>query len=367
ACTLRLADTVFLGDGYKEGVKGDAWFGSVKAAAELGKQGKMAVLQIKMGFGLFPKKFIEETMKDAPGGTHVVLEGTHPNGTDLIAIGYRYNAKTTLHFVMTTDAFSTRPGPPYEMKYADRFGNVQVRMVTRPRVISEFFENSNCIDLHNQARQSDLALEKCWQTMDPWFRLHTTLIGINVVNTHKLCDIHHLFLRQRQTPYNRFEETHEDDGSAYMTVKKFAGRLSNHLLKYANMHDREDRGFSSGRVSSVPAAVTASSSSDEVSNLSENDQLICVRVLEDVNGVKHYQMPYPSAKNKNGKKYAKARECLLCRSNEATTKKNSCFYCATCDRRAFCCPSSRNGQRDCFKAHVDAVARQSGRLNCSST
>ncbi|MGH7955347.1 MAG: hypothetical protein ACREOZ_05245, partial [Gloeomargaritales cyanobacterium] len=85
ACTLRLADTVFLGDGYKEGVKGDAWSGSVKGAPELGKQGKLAVLQIKMGFGLFPKKFVEETLKDAPGGTLFLREHI-PMGQTLLRL-----------------------------------------------------------------------------------------------------------------------------------------------------------------------------------------------------------------------------------------------------------------------------------------
>ena len=60
--------------------------------------------------------------------------GTHPNGKELLAIGYRYNSKKTLMFVATEDAGSTTKGTPYEMKFADGDGNVHVRYVDRPDV-----------------------------------------------------------------------------------------------------------------------------------------------------------------------------------------------------------------------------------------
>ena len=39
---------------------------------------------------LYPKKFIEAALADGPGGIHIVLKGTHPNGVKFICIGYRY-------------------------------------------------------------------------------------------------------------------------------------------------------------------------------------------------------------------------------------------------------------------------------------
>ena len=39
-------------------VKGDAWFGSVTAAAELAKAGKDCCLQVNQNSGLYSKKFI---------------------------------------------------------------------------------------------------------------------------------------------------------------------------------------------------------------------------------------------------------------------------------------------------------------------
>lgn len=88
------------------GVRCDAWFGSVKAATALGQKGYKAVLQVKTGHGLFPKKFIEDTLKDAPGGIWIVLQSTF-QGIPLIAIGYCYSTHTTLHFVTTKDAGCT--------------------------------------------------------------------------------------------------------------------------------------------------------------------------------------------------------------------------------------------------------------------
>ena len=48
------------------------------------------------------------------------------------------------------------------------------------------FKFSNCVDLHNQSRQFDLALEKRWVTQDPYFRLYTTMVGMTVVDAWKI-------------------------------------------------------------------------------------------------------------------------------------------------------------------------------------
>ena len=61
--------------------------------------------------------------------------------------------------VTTSDAESTTPGEPYEMKFTDTYGNIHVRDVDCPAVISRFFQESNCVDKHNQASQFELDLE----------------------------------------------------------------------------------------------------------------------------------------------------------------------------------------------------------------
>lgn len=45
---------------------------------------------------------------------------------------------------------------------------------------------SNKIDVHNQLRQHELALEEHWLTHDPWFRLDTTFIGMTVIDAFQL-------------------------------------------------------------------------------------------------------------------------------------------------------------------------------------
>ena len=208
ACCLRLLDQFVL-PASRECFKGDAWFGSVKAVVEAGIKGHLAVTQVKTNKALFPKEFIESTLKDMPGGVQIVLEGKHPNGTPLIAMGYRYSKKTTLFFVLHKDAGSTELGVPYEMKYTDDHGNVCVRLIDRPDVISKFFVDSNLIDAHNQVRQCELALEKQWVTNCGYFCVATTLVRINVVDCWKLAQYHKV-MRQDE-----------------MSIVKFAGLSGN--------------------------------------------------------------------------------------------------------------------------------------------
>jgi hypothetical protein len=101
---LRLIELADPEDGLKECIKGDAWFGSIRACAALGGKGHKAFLQIKGNTCFYSKTFIEEQMAATPGGPSIVMKDTHPNGVPLIVIGYRYSTRTTLFFVMTEDA-----------------------------------------------------------------------------------------------------------------------------------------------------------------------------------------------------------------------------------------------------------------------
>jgi hypothetical protein len=55
-------------EGGKHGIRGDAWFGSVRTANEVALRGHDCVFQIKQYHASFPKDFIEVALKDAPGG-----------------------------------------------------------------------------------------------------------------------------------------------------------------------------------------------------------------------------------------------------------------------------------------------------------
>jgi hypothetical protein len=206
----------------KHGVRGDAWFGSIKTANEIGLRGHEAVLQIKQYHSLFPKEFIASVLKDAPGGVYIALEGVTKDEIKLVAVGYRYSQKTTLHFVATRNAGSTALGEPYHMKYTDNYGNVCTRYIDRPQIVSNFFGSSNVIDTHNQLRQNCIRLEKKWITRDPYFRLSTTMTGINVTDAYLLANFHKVINCSAVT---------DDDETEKIGIKRFAGILAFQLIE----------------------------------------------------------------------------------------------------------------------------------------
>lgn len=149
----------------------------------MAEEGDHAILCVKTAHGRFPKKFLEEEMAEMPGGCWVVMEArAEREGVDLVAMGYKYNKKKVLLFVMTRGAASTRAGRPYKAKYNDAYGNVLSRDVARPVACNIYFERSNCVDQHNQARQHFLALEEAWVTGDGYFRQWTTFTGITATD-----------------------------------------------------------------------------------------------------------------------------------------------------------------------------------------
>ena len=62
-----------------------------------------------------------------------------PGGRPLIAIGYKYNARKVLYFIVTENAGSTKTGIPYLSKYPEQFTNVAIVPIARPLVMSIFF------------------------------------------------------------------------------------------------------------------------------------------------------------------------------------------------------------------------------------
>jgi len=166
---------------------GDSWFGSVKAVAAVAQAGYYACFIIKTGHSRSPKAWLEAKMKDYPGGTWITLEATPmKENVPLICIRYKYNKKKVLTFVMSKGAGKSTDGEPYEARFPDKYGNVCVRLVRRPAILANYFKYSNYVDMHNQARQFDLALEKKWITHNAYFRLYTTMVGMTVTDTWKI-------------------------------------------------------------------------------------------------------------------------------------------------------------------------------------
>jgi len=92
-CTLRLGVGINALPQSRSIVMVDTWFGSVKAAAATAEKGMEGIYQVKSNHELHPKGFIEDSLEEAPEGTHIIMEGTHLDGVELIAVGYRYNSK----------------------------------------------------------------------------------------------------------------------------------------------------------------------------------------------------------------------------------------------------------------------------------
>ena len=110
--------------------------------------------------GLF-KETIEKLKKDWPVCSYLVLRRKPmvPRYIRLIAIGYKYNVRKVLCFIVTDKSRITKTGIPYLSKYPDQFTNVAIRPVARPLVMSKK-SAVNEVYSHNKSRQSDLALEK---------------------------------------------------------------------------------------------------------------------------------------------------------------------------------------------------------------
>lgn len=53
---------------------GDSWFGSANYAYAVKNECDHAILQVKTAHARFPKKFLEDYMKDIPGGCWIVME-----------------------------------------------------------------------------------------------------------------------------------------------------------------------------------------------------------------------------------------------------------------------------------------------------
>jgi hypothetical protein len=302
---------------------------------------------VKQYHALFPKDYIEEALKDAPGGVHIVLKGTTKDEVNLIALGYRYSRKTILHFVLTENSGGTCQGEPYEMKYTDNYGNICTRYVDRPEVVSSFFAASNVIDTHNQLRQDLLQLEKKWLTKNPYFRLATTMIGINVTDTFLLACHHKVINTSSDTT-----------GKQKIPIRRFAAILSLQLIRQAK------RLGSSSLQPFLPeddvpvVSVTAPPSKSAVSDLSSPEfaslsEKEVVRALQDANGKTHYLVKYDITKNQSGRSRCKKRKCKLC--YEKGKRKDVSYYCISCGEGfSFC---TKGDGPDCFKIHVEQIRR----------
>jgi hypothetical protein len=83
-------------------------------------------------------------------------------GVQLGATCYKYNRRKVLFFISTFGAGGMADGNPYIQRWADDNGNIVTRDISRPHVVSNYFERSPRVDNHNKSRQHELAMEEAW-------------------------------------------------------------------------------------------------------------------------------------------------------------------------------------------------------------
>jgi len=293
---------------------------------------------------------------------HIVLKGKHPNGEKLVCVGYRYFSKKTLFFIMTEGAGCMTPGKPYEMKFVDKYGNIEIRLVERPQVISDFFYDSNSIDNNNHGRQYELALEKKWVTQKCYFRLTTTMIGLNVTDTWMLMHHHDLYPLHVKNRYTNSEQKK-------VPMKPFAGMLSGQLLYMAEELENAER-VRLARLKRRTQIENEFSNSDSEMNTEDEDGhgnalddemnnkyamyddgrgkvvKYCTRVRDftDGNGNVHGLAKYPVMIGKNNRRRGMVKQCHTCK------KLTTCF-CVKC-MKPLCYSIINKHSRRCFADHI---------------
>jgi hypothetical protein len=319
---------------------GDSWFASVESATHTKlKFNSEFVGPVKTAYSRFPRKFLEKTMAEWPGGTWLVLEGKGHEGVDLLAIGYKYNSRKVLSFITTKGAGNTEPGVPYEARWTDNKGNTRCRKIARPDVISRYFVKSNVIDKHNHARQAELKLEKKWVTKDGYFRIFTTVLGMTVIDSWKGYK-HHL-------SYN--------DADKNLQVLDFAERLAAEMLnKTYSTISPSDRNFNisplrrqddggddeggSPRRRTSPRRVIGVNGHSTISSLG----------MSDASSVKAHIMEEHTLEKRKGKVVDANGYARVKRSKCTSCNKKSTWVCKSCPSMCLC-------QGDCAQIHVDKM------------
>ena len=202
--------------------------------------------------------------------------------------------------------------------------------MARPQVVSNYFKYCNVVDLHNQARQFDLALEKKWVTQNGYFRLYTTMLGMAVTDLWK-------------TMSKSFYKSNRQ-----YTITKFADILARDMVEYAQQleeqEDIDELGISEvvdSTASSTLNPVTQSTSNDSgdtaISSVTCTIGKKCFGVHEESSLV-HTPELLPTGKQVR---------CIWC-SRVGLIERKTTMRCKQC-KRGFC--RDKNGT-SCWSAHV---------------
>ena len=109
-----------------------------------------------------------------------------PGGRPPIALGYKYNARKVLYFIVTDNRGRTLAGLTCLYMYSDKFSYVSIIPVSCPLFMHKLFGFVNEVGSHKKPRQFDLGQEKFWFTQCVLTRLYATVaMGITITNIQK--------------------------------------------------------------------------------------------------------------------------------------------------------------------------------------
>ena len=204
-------------------VGGDAWFGSICTAIEVYKHFDVhSTWIIKNNTHLFPMESLRSVLLarfKKPVGHWVVFKATI-QGVHLFVCAYAWSMSRVSYFVSTTG--NTNPSKEtYRTQFEDEFGCVAFKDIPRPVFADFLYDFLPLIDEHNKQRQNILNLEKLWPTRNVWFRLITTIVGMSVV------DFHRLYMNNiTRDKYSLRRKLNTDN---YISVRKFADMICHTL------------------------------------------------------------------------------------------------------------------------------------------
>ncbi len=316
----------------KQLVLGDSYFSSVKTAIQtMKKYGRHYVGIVKTAHAKFPKAYIQNIMKKAPTGAHILLTTFH-EGVYLCALGYKFSKKEKVSMMIFTRGAGTTKTTDshYYQRRNDPFGNVYDKVVERPEIAHTYFTYCGAIDYHNKQRQGHLRLEKKWKTQDPWFRLSTSLIGMHTVDAYQLYR------------YN------VDKKTQVMTVLEFAEILGTQLL-HNNFDDLD-------QYEDDPDQLPYSEKEFELIDIEKYDPNNFEKYYHCRNARIAHQLVKTELKyGKKGKKYHKTNDCLVCKN--FGVRRQSTFVCQACGV-ALCSPvliERTQAPRDCFRVYHEKL------------
>jgi hypothetical protein len=208
-------------------VGGDAWFGSIMSSVEVLKQLRVhSTWVIKNNHHFYPKQCLQRVLRARHGnriaGKWVVFSTTIAE-VPLIAVAYTWS-QNNIAFIISTCGTTCPAEGMYKSSFEDEFGHCTYKELPRPCLVDFLFEYLPLVDEHNRQRQSILGLEKCWPTKSCWFRLVTTVVGMCVV------DLHRLYRNHNQGLYGEIEVQEFADMLCTDLVHRSTSSIAHHHL-----------------------------------------------------------------------------------------------------------------------------------------